>query len=189
MAEGEKKFRQMIKQIWTEKPVTITTSSVLTTYCFQIVITAAAEHSATKFIFCSAEERLIVGRRTSVSVQLSLHPYILHAEGQPWTANLPRWRERSLHLVNMQIRWEGEMRDTWGMMDRGWRLGRGEGNADFLVPFRWENIFTLTVSHCPALIPTWVNRYKHTRSYTRAKLHLSQHNSAQPAARFKFALW
>lgn len=29
-------------------------------------------------------------------------------KGQPWTANLPRWREKSLHLVNMEIRWEGK---------------------------------------------------------------------------------
>lgn len=81
--------------------------------------------------------------------QLSFHPYILHAEGQPWTANLPRWREKSLHLVNMQIRWEREMKDTGGMMTEGenigWRVGGGEGNVHFLVPFRW------TVLHCPAL--------------------------------------
>lgn len=102
--------------------------------------------SCKKVFFCSAEERLTVGMRKSVSVHLSFHPYILHTEGQPWTANLPRWRDKSLHLVNMQIRWEREMRDTWGMMDRGRKTEDGGWAEErvilthFLVSLMAENI-------------------------------------------------
>ena len=65
---------QMIRKISTERPASSSTSSVLTAYCFQTVITATIKHPATKdFVFIW----LITGRRMCSSVQLDCQPLYL----------------------------------------------------------------------------------------------------------------
>ena len=130
-------FIRYLNRIEGKAQTLLPQSEVLTTHCFQIVITTIVEHILTKF----SEETDSREVKKCLSVPLCFHPYILHAAGQPWTANLPRWREKSVHLVNMQIRWEREMRDTRGGWwregeNRGWRAGRGEGKIYFFVPFK-----------------------------------------------------